>query len=41
MSELDVKAALQRRVAAMIRDHARRYIMKSAYQYWLRLISRN
>ena len=41
MSEFDVKAALQRRVAAMIRDHARRRIMKGAYKYWLRLIARN
>jgi len=41
MSEFDLKAALQRRVAAMIRDHARRHIMKGAYKYWLRLIARN
>ena len=41
MSEFDIKAALQRRVAAMIRDHARRRIMKDTYQYWLRLIARN
>ena len=41
MSEFDVKAALQRRVAAMIRDHARRCTMKGAYQYWLRLITPN
>ena len=41
MSEFDIKAALQRRVAAMIRDHARRRIMKGAYKYWLRLIVRN
>ena len=32
MSEFDIRAALQRRVAAMIRDHARRRIMESAYQ---------
>ena len=41
MSEFDIRAALQRRVAAMIRDHARRRIMESAYQYWLRLIARD
>ncbi len=42
MSELDLhKIALQRKVVAMIRKHARRRLMENAYEYWRRLIRAN
>jgi hypothetical protein len=41
MPNFDMRSALQRKVVAMIRSHARRRIMASAYEYWRRLIQSN
>ncbi len=38
---MDLKTALQLRVVAMIRHHARRRLMENAYAYWRRLIQCN